>query len=235
MIEIFIAFGAGLLSFLSPCVLPLIPGYISYVSGSSLNELLKKKEINLIPTILFVFGFSLIFIFFGATATTIGKLLLKNSNELRIVAGIVIIILSLHILKVINIKFLNYEKRVHSEINQGFFAPILIGMAFAFGWTPCIGPMLGSILILASTTESISQGVLLLSFYSLGLGIPFILSGYLIQKFILISKNLKKKMNVIEKTGGTLLLLTGFLIITDQLQILGFYLLEYLPFLGNIG
>ena len=235
MIEIFIAFGAGLLSFLSPCVLPLIPGYISYVSGSSLNELLEKKEINLIPTILFVFGFSLIFIFFGATATTIGKLLLKNSNELRIVAGIVIIILSLHILKVINIKFLNYEKRVHSEINQGFFAPILIGMAFAFGWTPCIGPMLGSILILASTTESISQGVILLSFYSLGLGIPFILSGYLIQKFILISKNLKKKMNVIEKTGGTLLLLTGFLIITDQLQILGFYLLEYLPFLGKIG
>ena len=235
MIEIFIAFGAGLLSFLSPCVLPLIPGYISYVSGSSLNELLEKKEINLIPTILFVFGFSLIFIFFGATATTIGKLLLKNSNELRIVAGIVIIILSLHILKVINIKFLNYEKRVHSEINQGFFAPILIGMAFAFGWTPCIGPMLGSILILASTTESISQGVLLLSFYSLGLGIPFILSGYLIQKFILISKNLKQKMNIIEKTGGTLLLLTGFLIITDQLQILGFYLLEYLPFLGNIG
>ena len=108
-------------------------------------------------------------------------------------------------------------------------------MAFAFGWTPCIGPMLGSILILASTTESISQGVLLLSFYSLGLGIPFILSGYLIQKFILISKNLKQKMNIIEKTGGTLLLLTGFLIITDQLQILGFYLLEYLPFLGNIG
>tara|TARA_B100000029_G_C17570948_1_gene956559 strand:+ start:1251 stop:1958 length:708 start_codon:yes stop_codon:yes gene_type:complete len=235
MIEIFIAFGAGLLSFLSPCVLPLIPGYISYVSGSSLNELLEKKEINLIPTILFVFGFSLIFIFFGATATTIGKLLLKNSNELRIVAGIIIIILSLHILKVINIKFLNYEKRVHSEINQGFFAPILIGMAFAFGWTPCIGPMLGSILILASTTESISQGVILLSFYSLGLGIPFILSGYLIQKFILISKNLKQKMNVIEKTGGTLLLLTGFLIITDQLQILGFYLLEYLPFLGKIG
>ena len=235
MIEIFIAFGAGLLSFLSPCVLPLIPGYISYVSGSSLNELLEKKEINLIPTILFVFGFSLIFIFFGATATTIGKLLLKNSNELRIVAGTVIIILSLHILKVINIKFLNHEKRVHSEINQGFFAPILIGMAFAFGWTPCIGPMLGSILILASTTESISQGVILLSFYSLGLGIPFILSGYLIQKFILISKNLKQKMNVIEKTGGTLLLLTGFLIITDQLQILGFYLLEYLPFLGKIG
>ncbi len=235
MIEIFIAFGAGLLSFLSPCVLPLIPGYISYVSGSSLNELLEKKEINLIPTILFVFGFSLIFIFFGATATTIGKLLLKNSNELRIVAGTVIIILSLHILKVFNIKFLNYEKRVHSEINQGFFAPILIGMAFAFGWTPCIGPMLGSILILASTTESISQGVILLSFYSLGLGIPFILSGYLIQKFILISKNLKQKMNVIEKTGGTLLLLTGLLIITDQLQILGFYLLEYLPFLGKIG
>ena len=165
MIEIFIAFGAGLLSFLSPCVLPLIPGYISYVSGSSLNELLEKKEINLIPTILFVFGFSLIFIFFGATATTIGKLLLKNSNELRIVAGIVIIILSLHILKVINIKFLNYEKRVHSEINQGFFAPILIGMAFAFGWTPCIGPILGAIITLATIEENINRSILLLSSY----------------------------------------------------------------------
>jgi len=235
MIELFIAFGAGLISFLSPCVLPLIPGYISYISGSSLNELLKKKEINLIPILLFSFGFSLVFIFFGITATTIGKLLLKNSNELRILAGLIIIIFSLHILRIINIKFLNYEKRIQSEINKGFFAPVLIGMAFAFGWTPCIGPILGSIIVLASTSESIEKGIFLLCSYSLGLGIPFILSGYLIQKFILVSKNLKRKMYIIEKIGGILLLLTGLLIITDQLQILGFYLLEYFPFLGEIG
>jgi len=235
MIELLVAFSAGIISFLSPCVLPLIPGYISYISGTSLNELLKKKEINLLPIILFTFGFSIVFIFFGATATLIGQLLLKNSNELRIIAGVIIIIFSLHILKIINIKFLNYEKRVQSEVRQGFFAPILIGMAFGFGWTPCIGPILGSILVLASTSESITKGILLLCSYSLGLAIPFILSGYLIQKFMLISKNIKQKINLIEKIGGILLLLTGILITTNQLQVLGFYILNYLPFLQNIG
>ena len=211
MIELLIAFSAGIISFLSPCVLPLIPGYISYISGSSLGELLKKKEINLLPIILFTLGFSIVFIFFGATATLIGQLLLQNSNELRIVAGFIIIIFSLHILKVINIKFLNYEKRVQSEVGNGFFAPILIGMAFGFGWTPCIGPILGSILVLASTSESITKGILLLCSYSLGLAIPFILSGYLIQKFMLVAKNIKQKINLIEKIGGILLLLTGIL------------------------
>ena len=235
MIELLVAFSAGIISFLSPCVLPLIPGYISYISGTSLNELLKKKEINLLPIILFTFGFSIVFIFFGATATLIGQLLLKNSNELRIIAGVIIIIFSLHILKIINIKFLNYEKRVQSEVRQGFFAPILIGMAFGFGWTPCIGPILGSILVLASTSESITKGILLLCSYSLGLAIPFILSGYLIQKFMLVSKNIKQKINLIEKIGGILLLLTGILITTNQLQVLGFYILNYLPFLQNIG
>ena len=235
MIELLVAFSAGIISFLSPCVLPLIPGYISYISGTSLNELLNKKEINLLPIILFTFGFSIVFIFFGATATLIGQLLLKNSNELRIIAGIIIIIFSLHILKIINLKFLNYEKRVQSEVRQGFFAPILIGMAFGFGWTPCIGPILGSILVLASTSESITKGVLLLCSYSLGLAIPFILSGYLIQKFMLVSKNIKQKINLIEKIGGILLLLTGILITTNQLQVLGFYILNYLPFLEKIG
>ena len=235
MIELLVAFSAGIISFLSPCVLPLIPGYISYISGTSLNELLNKKEINLLPIILFTFGFSIVFIFFGATATLIGQLLLKNSNELRIIAGIIIIIFSLHILKIIDLKFLNYEKRVQSEVRQGFFAPILIGMAFGFGWTPCIGPILGSILVLASTSESITKGVLLLCSYSLGLAIPFILSGYLIQKFMLVSKNIKQKINLIEKIGGILLLLTGILITTNQLQVLGYYILNYLPFLPNIG
>ena len=193
MIEIFIAFGAGLISFLSPCVLPLIPGYIAYISGSSLNELLEKKDVNLLPIILFTFGFSIVFIIFGASATFLGKFLLSNSFPLRIIAGVIIIFFSLHIIGIINIKFLNYEKKIYADRNNTVFSSILIGMAFAFGWTPCIGPILGSILILASTTENIGKGILLLSSYSLGLAIPFILSGYLIQKFILLSKNIKKK------------------------------------------
>ena len=235
MIELFVSFGAGLISFLSPCVLPLIPGYISYISGASLNELLENKNINIIPIIFFALGFSIVFIFFGATATFIGKFLLNNSIQLRIFAGIIIIIFSLHILEIINLKFLNYEKRIYSEKNKGYFGPILIGMAFGFGWTPCIGPILGSILVLASTAENVSKGILLLSFYSLGLAIPFVLSGYLIQKFILFSKDIKRKITLISKIGGILLLLTGILILTNQLQVLGFYILEYLPILGKFG
>ena len=235
MIEIFIAFGAGLISFLSPCVLPLIPGYIAYISGSSLNELLEKKNVNLLPIILFTFGFSIVFIIFGASATFLGKFLLSNSFPLRIIAGVIIIFFSLHIIGIINIKFLNYEKKIYADRNNTVFSSILIGMAFAFGWTPCIGPILGSILILASTTENIGKGILLLSSYSLGLAIPFILSGYLIQKFILLSKNIKKKMNVITKVGGILLFLTGILILTNQLQVLGFYILEFIPILDRIG
>ena len=235
MIEFFLAFTAGLISFLSPCVLPLIPGYISYISGASLNELLEKKNINLLPIALFSLGFSIVFIIFGATATYLGSVILNNSNELRILAGLTIIIFSLQIMGIINIKVFNYEKRINPEKNMGNFSSILIGMAFGFGWTPCIGPILGSILALASTEESINKGIMLLFFYSLGLAIPFILSGYLIQKFMVFSKNLKSKMNIISKTGGALLLITGLLIITNQLQVLGFYILNYLPFLQKIG
>ena len=235
MTETLIAFGAGLISFLSPCVLPLIQGYISYISGSTLENLLKSKNVNLLPIILFTLGFSVVFIIFGASATFLGKILLKNSFPLRIIAGLIIIIFSLHILGVFNLNFLNYEKRLDAEKSSNVFSSFLVGMAFAFGWTPCIGPILGSILILASTTESIYEGIMLLTFYSLGLAIPFILAGYAIQKFLLISKNIKQKMNIITKTGGVLLFLTGILIITNQLQAIGFYLLEYIPFLGKIG
>tara|TARA_Y100000591_G_C21833233_1_gene700923 strand:- start:1210 stop:1917 length:708 start_codon:yes stop_codon:yes gene_type:complete len=235
MFELFIAFGAGLISFLSPCVLPLIPGYISYISGSSINELVDKKNTNLIPIILFTVGFSIVFIIFGAASTFLGQVLLKNSHELRIVAGLVIIFLSLHIIGLINIKFLNYEKRIQTNIRKNFFSPVLIGMAFAFGWTPCIGPILGSILVLAATEESLSRGIFLLLFYSIGLAIPFILSGYLIQKFLIFSKNFRKNINRITKIGGIILLLTGILIVTNQLQALGYYLLNVFPFLQNFG
>jgi len=235
MTELFIAFGAGLISFLSPCVLPLIPGYISYISGSSLNELIEKKNVNIFPIIIFAIGFSIVFISFGATASFLGSIILENSYELRIVSGIIIIIFSLQIIGIINLNFLNYEKRIYTEKKSGIYSSLLIGMAFGFGWTPCIGPILGSILALASTEQSLNRGILLLFFYSLGLAIPFILSGYLIQKFLVFSKNIKSKMNIIMKTGGALLLITGVLIITNQLQALGFYLLKYIPILQNLG
>ena len=235
MFELFIALGAGLISFLSPCVLPLIPGYISYISGSSLNELVEKKNINLFPIVLFTVGFSIVFIIFGAASTFLGQLLLQNSFELRIIAGVIIIIFSLHIIGIINLKFLNYEKRIQTNANKNLFSPVLIGAAFGFGWTPCIGPILGSILALAATEENINKGILLLFFYSLGLAIPFILSGYLIQKFLIFSKNFKKNISLVSKIGGLILLITGILILTNQLQILGFYILEYLPFLQKFG
>ena len=234
MIELVIALGAGLIIFLSPCVLPLIPGYISYITGSSLNELIEKKNINLIPIILFTIGFSVVFIIFGATSTFLGQVLLQNSYELRIIAGAIIIIFSLHIIGLVNIKFLNYEKRIETGKNSNFLSPVLIGMAFAFGWTPCIGPILGSILVIAATEENLGKGILLLSFYSLGLAIPFILSGYLIQKFLIFSKNFKKKINLFTKIGGIILLITGILIVLNQLQALGYFYLKYFLF-TNFG
>ena len=235
MVEIIIAFGAGLISFLSPCVLPLIPGYISYISGSSLNEIIEKKNVNLLPVILFTLGFSIVFIIFGAASTYLGQILLKNSNELRIAAGMIIIILSLHIIGIIKLNFLNFEKRFQAKKNTNFISSILIGMAFAFGWTPCIGPILGSILVLAATEENVNMGILLLTSYSLGLAIPFIFAGYLMQKFLLFSKNFRKNINLVSKIGGVILLITGILILSNQLQALGFYLLNIFPFLQNFG
>ena len=235
MIELFIALGAGLISFLSPCVLPLIPGYISFISGQSLNELIESKKVNIVPLLLFSLGFSFVFILFGAAASALGKILLQNSNSLRIAAGTIIIIFSLQLLGIINIKFLNYEKKYYTKKSTKPIFIVIIGMAFGFGWTPCIGPILGSILALASTEENISKGVLMLSFYSLGLAIPFILSGFLIQKFLLFSKNFKKNINLVLKFGGSVLLITGVLILTNQLQILGYYILNIFPFLQNFG
>ena len=235
MIELFIALSAGLVSFLSPCVLPLIPGYISFISGQSLNELVESKKVNLIPLVLFSLGFSFVFISFGAAASALGKILLQNSNYLRIVAGTIIVIFSLQLLGIINIGFLNYEKKYYTKKSTKPLFVFVVGMAFGFGWTPCIGPILGSILALASTEENISRGILLLSFYSLGLAIPFILSGFLIQKLLLFSKNFKKNINIVLKFGGIILLITGVLILTNQLQVLGYYILNIFPFLQNFG
>jgi cytochrome c-type biogenesis protein len=212
MIELLIAFGAGLISFLSPCVLPLIPGYVSFISGQSLQDILKSKNINILPLILFCLGFSTVFIMLGASASFLGQTLLQNSEILRIIAGIIIIIFSLQLIGIINIPYLNFEKRFDARQSQNILFPYVIGLAFGFGWTPCIGPILGSILALASIEETLSRAILLLSFYSLGLAIPFVLSGYLIQRFLLFSKNFKKNINIISKTGGVILLITGALI-----------------------
>ena len=235
MIELIIAFGAGLISFLSPCVLPLIPGYVSFITGNTLNEILEKKKIDLLPLIVFSLGFSFVFIIFGATASFLGQILLQNSQILRSIAGVIIIIFSLQLIGVLNIKFLNVEKKFYTKKSNNIFFVFIVGMAFGFGWTPCIGPILGSILALASTEETIYKAILLLSFYSLGLAIPFILSGYLMQKFLLFSKNFKRNINLVTKGGGIILLITGILILTNQLQVLGYYILNYLPFLQNFG
>ena len=235
MIELFLAFSAGLISFLSPCVLPLIPGYISFVSGQSLQELLAEKKINIYPLILFCLGFSTVFIIFGATASFLGQILLQNSQILRIFAGIIIIIFSLQLIGIFNFGFLNFEKRFEAKKTESIIFPYIIGLAFGFGWTPCIGPILGSILALAAIEETLGKAIFLLIFYSLGLAIPFVLSGYLIQRFLIFSKNFKKNINIISKTGGVILLITGILILTNQLQALGYYLLNMFPFLQNFG
>ena len=235
MIEFLIAFGAGLISFLSPCVLPLIPGYVSFISGQSLQDILKSKKIDILPLILFCFGFSTVFIILGASASFLGQTLLQNSETLRVIAGVVIIIFSLQLIGLINISYLNFEKRFEAKKSKNILFPYLIGLAFGFGWTPCIGPILGSILALASIEETLSKAIILLTFYSVGLAIPFVLSGYLIQKFLVFSKNFKKNINLISKIGGTILLITGILILTNQLQTIGFYIIKIFPFMQNFG
>tara|TARA_Y100001949_G_scaffold74347_1_gene63197 strand:+ start:121 stop:828 length:708 start_codon:yes stop_codon:yes gene_type:complete len=235
MFEFLVAFGAGLISFLSPCVLPLIPGYISYISGQSLQNILETQKINLFSLILFCLGFSTVFVILGASASFIGKALLQNSEILRIIAGVIIIIFSLQLIGLINIPYLNLEKRFDAKESRNILFPYIIGLAFGFGWTPCIGPILGSILALASIEETLARAVLLLIFYSLGLAIPFVLSGYLIQKFLLFSKNFKKNINLISKSGGIILLITGILILTNQLQAIGFYIIEIFPFMQKFG
>tara|TARA_B100000686_G_scaffold266741_1_gene281677 strand:+ start:81 stop:797 length:717 start_codon:yes stop_codon:yes gene_type:complete len=232
-----IAFLAGLISFLSPCVLPLIPGYISYISGTSFDRIKEKKR-NLIifKTIFFTLGFSFVFIILGSTASFIGRFFLINSHILRIVAGVIIILFSLQIIGFINFSLLNKDIRFFTnKYSNNLTFPFIVGAAFGFGWTPCIGPILGSIITLSALEENIGKGILLLSFYSLGLAIPFVISGILIDKFLLFSKSFKKYMSIITKVGGTILLITGIAILTNQLQILGFFILEYFPLLGNIG
>ena len=236
IIKLAFAFGAGFISFLTPCVLPIIPGYISYITGKNLSEIEKDKSIVLNKTILFSLGFSLVFITLGATASAVGNILLFLSNELRIAAGMIIILFSLQMLGILNFQFLNQEKRIETKgYKDNYIFPFVVGAAFAFGWTPCIGPVLGSILALSATEASIGNGILLLSFYSLGLAIPFILSGYYMSKFLTSRKGFNKYYGSVIKTGGTILLITGILIATNQIQVISYYILTIFPFLTTLG
>ncbi len=236
IIKLAFAFGAGFISFLTPCVLPIIPGYISYITGKNLSEIDQDKKVVLIKTILFSLGFSLVFIVLGVTASAVGNILLFLSNELRIAAGIIIILFSLQMLGLLNFQFLNQEKRIETKgYKDNYVFPFVVGSAFAFGWTPCIGPVLGSILALSATEASISKGILLLSFYSLGLAIPFILSGYFMNKFLISKKGFGKYYNRVTKTGGVILLITGILITTNQIQVISYYILTTFPFLTSLG
>ena len=236
IIKLAFAFGAGFISFLTPCVLPIIPGYISYITGKRLEQIDQDKKVVLIKTILFSLGFSLIFISLGITASAVGNILLFFSSELRIVAGAIIILFSLQMLGILNFQFLNQEKRINIKgYKDNYIFPFLVGAAFAFGWTPCIGPVLGSILALSASEASISKGILLLSFYSLGLAIPFILSGYFMNSFLISKKGFGKYYNRITKTGGAILLITGILIATNQIQVISYYILTTFPFLTSLG
>ena len=236
IIKLVFALGAGFISFLTPCVLPIIPGYISYITGKNLNEIDQDKKVVLYKTILFSLGFSLVFIILGATASAVGNILLFLSNELRIAAGVTIILFSLQMLGIFNFQLLNQEKRIDTKgYKDNYIFPFVVGAAFAFGWTPCIGPILGSILALSATEASISKGILLLSFYSLGLAIPFILSGYYMNRFLISKKGFGKYYNKITKTGGVILLITGILIATNQIQVISYYILTTLPFLTSLG
>ena len=236
ILKLAFAFGAGFISFLTPCVLPIIPGYISYITGKTLNEIEQEKRVVLVKTILFSLGFSLVFIILGATASAVGNILLFLTNELRIAAGVVIILFSLQMLGILNFNFLNQEKRMETKSYKDNYAfPLLVGAAFAFGWTPCIGPVLGSILALSATEASIGSGILLLSFYSLGLAIPFVLSGYYMNKFLTTRKGFGKYYGRVTKTGGAILLITGILIATNQIQVISYYILTMFPFLTTLG
>jgi len=236
ILKLTFAFGAGFISFLTPCVLPIIPGYISYITGKNLNEIEQDKRNVLVKTILFSLGFSLVFIILGATVSAVGNILLFLSNELRIAAGVIIILFSLQMLGILNFNFLNQEKRIETKsYKDNYVFPLLVGAAFAFGWTPCIGPVLGSILALSATEASIGSGILLLSFYSLGLAIPFVLSGYYMNKFLTTRKGFGKYYGRVTKTGGAILLITGILIATNQIQVISYYILTMFPFLTTLG
>src|SRR5436190_15613450 len=235
-ITLLAAFAAGFLSFVSPCVLPLIPGYISFVSGVSVEEMrgdappATSRVQVFFTSLAFVIGFSIVFVLLGASATAIGKLMFAKLPILTKIAGAILIVFGLHTMGVFRIAFLEAEKRVHSQRKPaGPIGAMLVGVAFAFGWTPCIGPILGGILAIAGSKNTVAEGITLLAVYSLGLGIPFLLTSLAINQFFGAAKKIRRYYHTIELVSGGLLIAIGVLIMTGQLTIITRFLQPYLP------
>jgi cytochrome c-type biogenesis protein len=241
-VNILTAFLFGLLSFLSPCVLPIVPGYISFISGVSLEEMQRVEERKkvfkkiLLNSIFFILGFSVIFIALGASATALGRFMTEKLDLFSKIAGVIIIIFGLHMIGVFRIPFLNYEKRFHTQAKPlGLLGSFVVGLAFAFGWTPCIGPVLAAILAIAAQQDTVFQGIVLLASYSLGLGIPFFLTSLSINAFFGVFNKIKRHFRLIEIIGGILLVIVGVLIMTNYLTIISKVLSEWFPFLNELS
>ena len=232
---------AGLLSFLSPCVLPIVPGYLCFLAGTSLDKIASgedaSKERNVFYFALsFVFGFSTVFILLGASATLLSGLIYEYLDILRIVGGIIIIIFGIHFMQIIQLPFLNRDTRYQIEsYRPGVVGSYVIGLSFAFGWTPCIGPILGSVLSIAASSETVTYGIVLLMLYSAGLGIPFLLAAYAINGFMRFLTKIRNYIRAIEIFTGVLLVIFGILILTNRIQELAFFFIKYFPFLTQFG
>ena len=214
-----ISFVAGVLSFLSPCILPLIPIYISYITGISIEQLQESKNTLkiFIISLFFISGFTLIFVLMGASATAIGNFILKKKNILRIIGGIIIIIFGLHLIGILKIKKLYTEKRIVLKNKKtGYLSSFLLGMAFSAGWTPCVGPVLSSILIIAANEKTVLRGIILLFTYSIGIGIPFLITSLLLNKLLNFFNKIKKHYRVIEIIMGFLLVILGVLFLLNK-------------------
>jgi cytochrome c-type biogenesis protein len=234
---------AGLLSFLSPCVLPLVPPYLCFLGGTTFDQLTGEDETPshvyttvVMSSVAFVLGFTTVFVTLGATASFAGQLIAENLPLLSKIAGVVIIIAGLHFLGVIHIPILHREARYHADARPaGLVGAYVIGLAFAFGWTPCIGPVLAVILAMAAGQDSVSQGVSLLLVYSLGLGIPFIAAAVAIRPFLRMLQRYRKHLAIMEKVLGAFLVLTGILFLTDSMTLIAGWILEAFPVLATIG
>jgi cytochrome c-type biogenesis protein len=235
------AFAAGMLSFLSPCVLPLVPPYLVYMTGTSLERLAdaepapRVRRETVVASLLFVLGFTSVFVALGASASAVGALLRVYSGELAIVAGVAIIIMGLHFLGLTPIALLMREKRMEMVKPVGLWGAYLMGLAFALGWTPCIGPILAAILAVAAAEETVAKGAGMLAIYSLGLGIPFIVAAFAVEPFAAFLTRFRRHLGLVEKAMGGLLILTGIAFLTGSVSQASFWLLETFPMLGKIG
>ncbi|MBO6522039.1 MAG: cytochrome c biogenesis protein CcdA [Rhodospirillales bacterium] len=237
------AFIAGLLSFFSPCILPLVPPYLCFIGGVSIAEMTDEAGPPpganwrvFFAALTFVVGFSLVFILFGATASFLGQLLAENMLWVSRVAGVLIIIMGVHFLGIVKIPLLYREARFQGPAKPvGLFGAFLMGLAFAFGWTPCVGPVLAAILMMAGSEESITSGTLLLGSYAAGIGIPFLIAALGINPFLQVMPGIRRHMGTIEKVIGVFLIATGVLFLTGSIADIAYWLLETFPVLGKVG